>query len=191
LGKGVAEGPRNGSATGRSIGARVMDLVHQRNDQSMNRRVVGSPRTSESSEAVENGRGMRGGAGAEGARPGAADSASGCGLLDPDAEAEDEERAEIDLLKPEGLTFAELPGMSELLRRSPSDGDDSGLVRLGFWSCQAHGLDDGVRCPPSPAPPLDEPSAAYVPSNPNPPDLPLQSSRESSSSFLALQPVRK
>jgi hypothetical protein len=47
------------------------------------------------------------------------------GLLDPHAEAEDEELADIDLLEPDGLTSAKLRGEDERVAPlSPSDGED-------------------------------------------------------------------
>jgi hypothetical protein len=47
------------------------------------------------------------------------------GHLDPDAEAEGEELTEIDLMGPDGLTFAELRAEDERVAPSPpSDGED-------------------------------------------------------------------
>jgi hypothetical protein len=116
------------------------------------------------------------------------------GLYAPDAEVEDEEPAEIDLLEPDGQAFEKLLAEGERIDQSaPSDGEDCGFVKLSCWLCQARGLHDGVRCPIS----ADlshslwtgNPPATFLRTSSR--DLPIQSWPDASPSLLVLQPVPK
>jgi hypothetical protein len=118
----------------------------------------------------------------------------GVRLWDPDARAEDEELAEIDLLRPNGLTFARLLAEDGRVAPSPYPMGNT-RAQCSLASGRARHKVSMMGCG---APYPHGSGSASGQASPRPRPLPTQPTKrrhrsqlEASLSFLALQPVRK